>query len=116
MPKGINITLNQKLELIRLYESGLTIKEAANYVGCSITACYNTIHGSGVKSRNNIVPEQQQVEMVRLYLSGFGLEKVGKMFGRSTQAVVGALKKAGIPPRRVGSTRTYYVDEGFFDW
>jgi len=89
------------VEMIELYESGLTTSEVGAKLGVGQDQVRLELRKAGVWTRRGITPllKDRTDEIVELYESGLSLAGVGAALGVHATTVLSALKRAGVPRR-----------------
>jgi hypothetical protein len=90
-------------EMIRLYETGYTLRQVGEQVGCPGTTVKNRLQTKGINLRpDNSGRKKENLsveEIVELYASGLTLRKIGMRLGCAATTVRWHLTKAGISLR-----------------
>ena len=98
--------------MVALYLEGKTLKQAASALGYSTKACITALNEAGVARRPacqaafhaaTTTSIEHQKAMVADYQAGASAKEAAQKWGYGEGACLGALKRAGIPARKVGS-------------
>jgi len=86
------------VRLVRLYQSGLTLQEVADTLGCSMGCVKGRLDGLSIALRpsNNLPQERLNTNrMLELYQSGMSTKEVGQALGCTSATVRNRLKSVG---------------------
>lgn len=94
-------------EVVRLYDTGLSLRQVARQLGVSTKYVYTRLIRAGHERRPARTPEKQVdvTEIVRLYDSGLSIADVADRLGVSTGLVRDRLRTAGQVTRPGGAHR-----------
>lgn len=105
-PSGRNkekiITPEQELEIINLYQQGLTIKTIAPMYNLSPWPLANILHKHNIEvhrsrgRKEKIITPEEELEIIRLYQQGFSLQKIALITGIASSKVRKKITKNNI--------------------
>lgn len=87
------------VELVKGYESGLTVYQLSEEFGCHRETVSAQLKANGIKKQRRPLSEEQIDEVIRLYQSGLSCLKVGELFKVNATTIHGYLIRRGIPRR-----------------
>lgn len=95
-----SFTPDETYDIIRSYQSGLSIRKIAEEYGCCKTTISKLLKEHGV----NVTGAKQQArlqddQVVSMYEQMYTSVEIGERFGVSHQAVIACLKRNGVPLR-----------------
>jgi transposase-like protein len=101
---------DRQLEMVRLYQSGLTTRQVAERCGCSTMAVRGALKRHGLTPRLKRVSPEQRREIIRLYRSGYSMQRAADAVGVSLHGAQRILISEGLNrPHRI-----YSLNEDFF--
>lgn len=102
MPARIDFSLEQREQMARLYDGGLTIAQIARRFSVSSMAIKRVFREDGIKIRLGgfrvLLPSQER-QIPGLDLRGVKIADIATMFGCSTEPIKRVLREAGHLPR-----------------
>ena len=119
--KGTRVTAGEKTEMIRLYTSGMSIRDVAGKMNRS----YNTVSivlredgikpnelwNKGLRKKKNTLFTRIQDKLIRdEYLGGASLNELAAKYSCSLSALIHALKRENTERRPRGNTYRVYTD------
>lgn len=101
---AIRYTIEERAEIVRVYEHERSLKRTAALIGCSSVTVSRVLRTAGIEPQPPRLLERRGIpytaearaEMVRVYLDVQSLLKAGEILGCSHNTVRAALKDAGI--------------------
>lgn len=95
------------------YNNGLSIWDIANKYGDTYKITFEKI--TGTRFDYKYIPEEDKNKICELYLGGMSTVKIGQLYGTWNHTIANVLEEKGIERDRRLSTRTYTLDEHYFD-
>lgn len=105
-PTGRNkekiITPEQELEIIKLYQQGLTIQKIAPMYDLSVLPVANILHKNNIEvskstgRKAKLITPEKEAEIISLYQQGFNLKKITTIYGVSPQRIKEIIEKNNI--------------------
>jgi len=110
----------ERRAMVDLYNSGYSIKEVAEQMGCSYPTAWRILHEEGVRVRNNAgikeknFSEEELNELVAKYQAGYTLEELASLFSCSFSTIALRLKERGIERRSQGRCGVCGLRKSFY--
>lgn len=79
----IPLTESDKSDIIRMRKNGSTMREIAEYIGCSINAIAYHLSLTTLVCRSKRWKQEEDEELIRLYNSGVIAAEIGIRLGRT---------------------------------
>lgn len=95
------------------YNNGLSIWDLVNKYGDTYKNTFEK--ATGVRFEYKTIPEEDKDNICKLYLDGMSTVKIGQLYGTWNHTIANVLDGKGIERDRRLSTRTYTLDEHYFD-
>lgn len=95
------------------YNNGMSIWEIAAKYGDTYRNSFEK--ATGVRFEYKTIPECDKDKICDWYLNGMSTVKIGKLFGTWNHTIANVLQEKGIDRDRRLSTRTYTLNEHYFD-
>lgn len=95
----IQLTASDKADILRMRGKGTSLREIAEYIGCSINSVRYHLNAAGIHSRNRWTEELDK-RLIELYNKGEKASDIAKMLCRSTANIehrVSYLRKLNAP-------------------
>lgn len=110
-------------EIIRMYESGISVNEMLKMIPCCKQTIYNVLNKYNIQlnythgKRDNGPSKEQVYAMYELYLHGKNTREIGEMYGFSNSYISVLFHKYSLDLRDQHKTsRKYKLNENFFDF
>lgn len=114
--RPVKIDPSQHPEVVRLYESGLSMEAVGREFDVSATKIFTVLASEGVERRSQgsytgnrgatkKIHPHQHAEIVRLYESGMSLTAIGERFRVSMMPISRVLREEGVVVRKPGEIR-----------
>ena len=95
------------------YNNGLTIWDLVNKYGDTYRDAFEK--ATGIRFEYKTIPDEDKENICKLYLDGMSTVKIGQLYGTWNHTIANVLEDKGIARDRRLSTRTYTLDEHYFD-
>lgn len=95
------------------YNNGKTFWEISEEYNETYKNVYESI--TGHRFEYKLLPEEEKDRICKLYLDGMSTVKLGKLYGVWNHSIANVLEEKNISRDRRLSTRTYTLDEHYFD-
>lgn len=82
----IQLTESDRKDIIRMRKQGDTVKNIAEYIGCTVSTIYRHLKVSGMTARK-VWSEREDAEAVQMYNTGAGSSEIAKHLGRDKKNV-----------------------------
>lgn len=84
----IPLTESDKSDIIRMRKNGSTMREIAEYIGCSINTIAYHLSSATLVGRSKRWKREDDEELIRMYNAGMVAAEIGRKLGRTKENVL----------------------------